>query len=155
MKNKPFLLAFTFIAGAIIGAAIFWMICNYCCHKTSCQKSCCEKHCAMVPDTSGIRQIDVPTANGYFRAYLKAPKGVDTLKAFTINLEQFNAMKVIAREDTSVHGFRIYMGLDIKTPIRMVVGTGSPDKTKKIIVTSDVNSGACPDICDKSSPIMQ
>jgi hypothetical protein len=33
-----------------------------------------------------------------------------------------------------------------------VVGFGSPDHTDDIYVTSDVNSGPCPHVCDETSP---
>jgi hypothetical protein len=81
------------------------------------------------------------------------PDTVNGLKAYTINFDQYRAMKIIAEGDTSVHGFRIYNGMDSLTPIKMVVGTGSPDKIAKIYVTTDVKSGPCPDVCDDSHQI--
>lgn len=144
----------TFVAGAIIGAAIVWMLCN-CCYKTSCCKmSCCKDQSKVQSDTTGVSHISVQTANAYFKAYLNSPVGVDTVKAFTINAEQFKAMKLIAAGDTSVHGFRIYMGLNGQSPVMMVVGTGSPDKFNSIISTSTIGSGLCPHVCDITSPIM-
>ena len=120
--------------------------------------NCCKMKCAGQEERDsalnvGIYQIDTTTANDYFKAYFAAP-WVDSLKAFTINRHQFNAMKLIAENDTSVHGFRIYMGLNGQTPVRMVVGTGSPDKLNTIYVTDNVESGPCPDICDNESPII-
>ncbi len=110
----------------------------------------------MIPDTTAIHHIGVKKANTLFKAYLaNTPFVTDTLRAFTINMQQFDAMKLIAYRDSSVHGFRIYMGLDSLTPVRMVVGTGSPDKTDQIYQTTDACSGPCPHICDESSPIME
>jgi hypothetical protein len=80
------------------------------------------------------------------------PLTVVGLRAFTINFDQFNAMKIIAGRDSTVHGFRIYMGMDKKTPVRMVVGTGSPDKTENIYLTDSDESGPCPEVCDDSGP---
>ncbi|MFZ4520548.1 MAG: hypothetical protein ACOYNC_02515 [Bacteroidales bacterium] len=151
MKNKTTMFLLAMFAGAIIGAAIVWMLCNCCCHK-----SCNVTQTPVPPpvESPGNQQINDSVANTYFKEYLKSPIHVDTLKAFTISFTQFNAMQQIANSDTSVHGFRIYLGMDGKTPVRMVVGTGSPDKVNKIILTDDVNSGPCPYICDDSSPIM-
>jgi hypothetical protein len=149
MKNRTTLLLLTFAAGVIIGAVIVWMLCNCC-----CKTSCCSNQATFIGDPAGLKKISVTKANSFFKTYIKNPLSVDTLKAFTINAEQFNAMTMIVKADSTVHGFRIYMGADSLTPVRMVVGTGSPDKTNLIYATSDLNSGPCPHVCDKSSPIM-
>ncbi len=149
MKNKIPMLILTFVIGAVIGAAIVWMLFN-----CSSQNSRCGTTGSPVADTTGIQLISPKIANNYFKTYLTNFERVDTLKGFSINAEQFNAMKIIAKADSSVHGFRIYMGMkDSLTSVRMVVGTGSPDKTKSIYVTSDYNSGPCPHICDNTSDI--
>jgi len=150
MKNKMSLLVTVFIVGALIGGAILWISC-FCFNKF-----CPRPNHETGQDTTGIYRITVEKANNYFRAYMDTNTiHVDTLKAFTINSEQFVAMQLIS-SDTSVHGFRIYMGKDEKgKPVRMVVGTGSPDKVDKIYVTSDEASGPCPFSCDVSSPIME
>jgi hypothetical protein len=149
MKNKITMLLLSLFAGMIIGAAIVWMLFNCC-----CKSSCCRHECGVKSDTTGIFQISVQTANTYFKAYLNDFESVDTLKAFSINLQQLNAMNLIAKSDPSVNGFRIYMGIDGKTPVRMVVGTGSPDKTGLIYSTNEVSSGPCPRLCDEASQIM-
>ena len=150
MKNKMSLLVTVFIVGALIGGTIVWMSCF-------CFTKCCPgTTCGTGLDTTGIYRVSVKKANNYFRAYMDTNTiHVDTLKAFTINSEQFVAMQLIS-SDTSVHGFRIYMGKDDRgKPVRIVVGTGSPDKLDKIYVTSDEASGPCPFSCDVSSPIME
>ena len=76
----------TFVAGAIIGAAIVWMLCNCC-----CKTSCCSQQGKEKSDTTGIREISVQTANAYFKAYLNYPISVDTMQAYSINPEQYNA----------------------------------------------------------------
>ena len=149
MKNKTTLLLLTFAAGAIIGAAILWMLGNCC-----CKTSCCSHETTFIGDPSGLQKISVKEANSFFKTYIESPLSVDTLKAFTINAEQFNAMTLIVKADPKVNGFRIYMGMDSLTPVRMVVGTGSPDKTNLIYETTDLSSGPCPHVCDISSPIM-
>ncbi|MEI7661389.1 MAG: hypothetical protein WCK34_04295 [Bacteroidota bacterium] len=152
MKNKFTMLLAAFVAGAVIGVLIFWLLCCNC-----SKHSCCQKQCCMAPDTSGIHVITAKTANNLFKAYLASSSviGADTLKAFTVNLQQFNAMKLIAKHDSSVHGFRIYMGMDSLTSVMMVVGTGSPDKTDYIIQTTDAASGPCPHVCDETSPVVE
>ena len=142
-------LLLTFVAGAIIGAAIVWMLCNCC-----CKTSCCTDQSKVKSDSTGVSPISVETANAYFKAYLNSPISVDTVKAFTVNFEQYNAMKIIAAGDSTVHGFRIYMGVNGQSPVMMVVGTGSPDKVNSILSTPAKNSGPCPYACDKTSPIM-
>jgi hypothetical protein len=149
MKNKFTMLLLPLVAGLIIGAAAAWMLCNCCCKTSSCKHECGNKI-----DTTGTRQISVKVANTYFKSYLANFISIDTLKGFTINSEQFNAMKLISKSDSTVHGFRIYLGMDSLTPVRMVVGIGSPDKVSNIIVTTNLNSGPCPYICDKLSPII-
>ncbi|MCX6303992.1 MAG: hypothetical protein NT040_03400 [Bacteroidetes bacterium] len=101
-----------------------------------------------------MRIITVQEANTYFHTYMNHPDSAIPFKAFSINLEQFNAMKLIANGDTSVHGFRVYMGMDSLTPVRMVVGTGSPDKVRLIYMTEESGSAPCPWLCDVTSPIM-
>jgi hypothetical protein len=151
MKNRTTLLILTFAAGAIIGAAIVWMLCICC-----CKTSCCSHQTSFIGDTTGIRKISVPTANSFFKNYLESPTSVDTLIAFTINAEQYNSMVMIAKSDPTVHGFRIYMGIDsVKTPVMMVVGTGSGDKGNPVYGTSSLNSGPCPRVCDRTSPIVK
>jgi len=137
------------IAGMVLGAIIAWMVFNCCC-GTKCPAKPGDTD---DPVTLGYQQIDTITANNYFKAYMNNPH-VDTLWGFTINSSQFSAMKQIAEGDTSVHGFRIYMGNDSRGPVRMVVGTGSPDKVGTIYVTTDEASGPCPDMCDDESPII-
>ncbi|MEI7897489.1 MAG: hypothetical protein WCJ26_10675 [bacterium] len=151
MNNKFTMLLLAFFAGAVIGAAIIWMLCNCSC----CQKSSQTPPVPPEPPDFPAHTISVQQANTYFHTYLNTPVSVDTLKAFTINSQQFDAMKAIAAMDTTVHGFRIYMGMDSLTPVRMVVGTGTPDHTDNIYVTSDVDSGPCPWVCDDTSPISQ
>jgi hypothetical protein len=143
------MLVSVFISGLVIGCAICLSV-FACCKHNGCNQTCIV-HC----DTTGINKIEVGQANGYFNNYMdSAVASAVPFKAFAINLDQFTAMKLLAR-DSTVHGFRIYMGLDEKgNPVRLVVGTGSPDKTGRIYATAGANSGPCPDFCDEESKIM-
>ena len=148
MKNKNHILILAFVAGLIAGSAIVWALCDYCCKKS------CSNGNNIKEDTSAIRKITVKEARQYFLNYLAQPVSLDTLKAFSISDDQFTAMKLIDLGDTSVHGFRIYMGMDDKSPVGIVIGTGSPDRVNIIYATPANNSGPCPKLCDDSSPIM-
>lgn len=148
MKNNMPVLASTFAAGIIIGAAIAWMVIK----DTSAPPVIVQKG-PITADTAGIRLISASTANLYFKAYLSNFISIDTLKGFTINAQQYNSMKRIEKADTSVTGFRIYLGMDNQTPVRMVVGTGSPDHDAVIYATDAPGSGPCPTNCDTESPI--
>lgn len=149
MKSKFTLLLSGGIFGAIAGAAIAMLLSTCCCHR-----SCPTDHCVLPPDSTGLTHVDTTKANTFFKAYMLTPQSIDTLKAFSINLAQFNAMKLIMQHDSTVHGFRIYMGKDSSVNVRMVVGFGSPEKVDYIYQTSEENSGPCPDVCDLTSPIM-
>jgi hypothetical protein len=155
MKNKFTWIIVAFIVGVLIGCAIIWMCCCGCC-KTSCKAEHC-KVCELDSLSAKSTLIDTIAANTYYHTYHSNPDIIDTLKGFTINLEQFHAMCMILNADTtgSVHGFRIYMGADSipANKVMMVVGTGSPDKTAQIYLTSAAASGPCPFICDTQSPI--
>ena len=73
---------------------------------------------------SGPTLVTKVKANTCFKAYLASFVSVDTLKGFAINMRQFNAMQLIATNDPSVLGFRIYMGTDSSTAVRFVVDSG-------------------------------
>lgn len=143
MKTKTIILPF--IAGLIAGAVITWAF--YSARTTTSESG-------IKADTSAIQRIPVATANQYFLAYLAHPVSLDTLKAFTISKDQLSAMKMIELGDTTVHGFRIYMGMNNAMPVKMVVGTGSPDRVSTIYLTSSKNSDPCPVLCDDESPII-
>jgi hypothetical protein len=152
MKNNLPLMVLFFLVGLVIGGAIIWLCLG---HEP---KKHCEHHgcCITVPLTKAEPQlIDVLTAKQYFQAYLSSPLKIDTLKAFAVNLEQYKAMGKIINADTTVKGFRIYLGAMEKraTPVMMVVGFGTPDHTGMIYSTSSEDSGPCPILCDKDSPI--
>jgi hypothetical protein len=149
MNNKITISVLTFVAGAIIGAIIVWML------NKNTSRQIDTPPGPITADTAGMHLIPKTVANTYFKAYLTSFLSIDTLKAFTINAQQFNAMNRIARNDSTVLGFRIYFGKNGQTPIKMVVGFGSPDHYQNIYVTRDEGSGPCPIACDYESTIME
>ena len=155
MKNKFTMWALAFVAGAIVGAAIVWIMCCCCCNK-----SCTHQKTGVIQQNgdspgSGPTLVTKEKANTCFKAYLTSFVSVDTLKGFAINMRQFNAMQTIVNGNPGVLGFRIYMGMDSLTPVRFVVGFGSPDHVDTVFMTTDENSGPCPHICDTDSPVIQ
>ena len=151
MKTKFSTIIVVFILGVVAGGVIAWMSVFFC-------EKCCAHTCPPPPPpTVNLNRIVLQEAKEAFQRYKKDTSviRVDTLKAFTINMEQFEAMAQI-RKNPNVHGFRIYMGIDKRMKhTRMVVGTGSPELTDEIYATSDAASGPCPYCCDTESPIMK
>jgi hypothetical protein len=151
MNNKSITFILVFAAGVIIGAVLVYLINSCSCRQESSHQ---QSHLVFT-DTTEIHKVSATTANDYFKAYFLQPASVDSIKGFSISSAQFTAMKMIAESDSTVHGFRIYMGLNGNMPVRIVVGTGSPDRVESIYTTTDENCGLCPDICDDSSPIIE
>ena len=156
-KKNVFWMIGVFVIGAIIGGIIVCLICcnhNYCCMK-SCKDRCQGKHNPLGPIPGpGPALISVDSANTYFKCYMKTPLSIDTLVAFSVNMEQLEAMQLLLKNDTGAKGFRIYMGMvGDPTPVDMVVATDAAgtDNASAIYMTSA--SGPCPDLCDKTSPI--
>ena len=154
MKNNFAKMILLFLGGLLIGGAIVWL-----CFCGCCKKQCNQPHNVVNSDNFPIPPslIDTTTAKIYFHNYMNSPVGVDTLKAIVVNLQQYYAMGLILNADTTVSGFRIYMGATDSTntnPVMMVVGFGSPDHTETIYTTSADNAGTCPYICDVDSPII-
>jgi hypothetical protein len=152
MKKEWIWVILAFIAGVLIGALV---ICKcWCCCSGSCETDVMVDTDKAFPQTSLITEGE---ANTQFHKYMENPDTVGILKGFTINMAQYNAMGQILSADTTVNGFRIYMGADSLTANRlmMVVGTGSPDKTSTIYETEAAESGPCPYVCDDASPIIK
>lgn len=149
MKNNSTKMILTFLAGLLIGGAVIWFFFCGCCKKS------CE-HYSQIGNFPQPVTIDTTTAQTYFANYMLSPINVDTLKAFAVNLAQYNAMRMILDNDTTVTGFRIYMGATDTTHtsmINMVVGFGTPDHYTSIYATDSEESGPCPFVCDETSPI--
>jgi hypothetical protein len=86
----------------------------------------------------------------------------DTLRAWTISREQYDAMILINNNASPIsmpsNGFRIYPGVDVSLgQIGIVVGvdvSGKDAVSGTIVSTAWANSGPCPTQCDATSPIM-
>jgi hypothetical protein len=150
MKNKSTWFFSVFFLGVFVGGGAIWM-------WLICYPNCCGAgSCGLPTDTTGVSRLSVENARRYFHNYSDTnTEQIGTLTAFAINADQYAAMQILAR-DTTVHGFRLYMGRDDKgKPVRIVVGTGSPEKSNVILVTDDAGSGPCPYCCDEESEIMK
>lgn len=149
MKDISAKMVATFVAGLILGGVIVWFL--FCCKKD------CHENIGKGPNLPEPVLIDVSTANAYFSTYMLSPDTVSPFKAFAVNLMQYNAMKKILEVDTTVKGFRIYMGAADTTKsgrVSIVVGFGTPDHTATVYSTDMEDSGTCPFICDEDSPIV-
>lgn len=164
-KKNLFWIIGMFLTGAIIGVVITCLICCNCNNgcikscKDSCKYSCkeieVEKQSAsvMLP-VSGPLLISVDSANAYFKCYMKTPLSVNNLQAFSVNLQQLQAMQTLLAHDSTAKGFRIYLGIvGDPTDVNMVVATDTEgnDKASEIYLTA--RAGPCPDLCDVDSPI--
>ena len=164
-KKNVFWMVGMLLIGAIIGGVIVCLICCNC--NESCKKSCkgtCKKSCkentilvqsakALLPK-SGPLLISIDSANAYFKCYKKTPLNIDQLVAFSVNLQQLEAMQTLLAHDSTLAGFRIYMGIvGDPTNVNMVVATDKAgnDNASEIYLTD--RAGPCPDLCDKGSPI--
>jgi hypothetical protein len=157
MKNmKTLRMILLFLGGIIIGCGIMWLVC---CNCMTCGNSCCggqnlEDTLKLPP----VSKISLDSAKASFRCYMKAPVNADTLRAFSVNLEQYHAMMLLLKDNPRLKGFRMYMGV-IGDPVDVLLVTGTDDNGADVcstIFTTDRSSaGPCPKICDKESPIIQ
>lgn len=160
-KKNLFWMIGMFLVGAIIGVVITFLICYNC--NYSCKKSYKESSSEIIVEEQstdvvipfhGPLLISADSANAYFKCYMKTPLSIDTLIAFTVNLQQFKAMQTLLAHDSTSTGFRLYMGIvGDPTDVYMVVATDTEgnDKASEIYLT--VRKGPCPDLCDDESPI--
>lgn len=94
---------------------------------------------------------------GHMAYYISARRPKDPIHAFSVNLDQYQAMGSLLSENPEIAGFRLYYGLDGgNSPVMYVMGVSGlgSDLTGKIFSTSQANSGICPVICDAASPMM-
>lgn len=176
-KKNVFWMIGMFLIGAIIGVIITCLVCCNC--NNSCKKSCkesCKETCKQICKetckqsckegtisvqsakdllpVSGPLLISVDSANAYYKCYKKTPLSLDQLVAFSVNLQQLEAMQTLLAHDSTLAGFRIYFGIvGDPTDVNMVVATDSEgsDKASEIYLTE--RAGPCPDLCDKDSPV--
>ena len=104
-------------------------------------------------------QITATDAHTFFMKYMASATPLNqVVKGFTLDRSQLDAMDALARENTELAGFRIYMGLDNSgKKIGIVVGvdiTGKDALKNSIFNTDSKNLSPCPLICDVTSPII-
>ena len=96
-----------------------------------------------------LQIISVQTAHNNLANYLNNNPG--SINAFTINLQQLQAIKLLFQANPSATGFRVYLGDRMSV---VAIDNRGQDITTLIYGTSSINSGPCPLICDVDSPIM-
>jgi len=106
----------------------------------------------------GISTIPVRDANTWFKNYYTTASSMnERFKGFSINREEFQAIKTLFSQNESLNACRIYMGKDgNNNSIRMVVGIngkGGDVISSGIYKTPSSLSGPCPTVCDNASPI--
>ncbi len=110
------------------------------------------------PQGSEYSPVNTKVAKAMHQRYLDGAQPMNTVfRAFTINKSQFEAMKVIGREETGLFGFRIYPGLDAdKNTVGIIIALtegGKEDTTRGVFRAGSLNSGPCPNLCDTDSQI--
>ncbi len=108
--------------------------------------------------TPGVTTIPVGDANTMFKNYYSTATSMNKrFKGFSINREEFQAIKTLFSQNESLNACRIYMGKDRNNnSVRMVVGmnnNGGDVISSGIYKTPSSLSGPCPSVCDNASPI--
>jgi hypothetical protein len=113
------------------------------------------------PGTSGTNEAPIgrDSARYYFHQYYDPVQthNKDTLKGFSINTEQLNALNKLLTVNQDFTGFRIYFGKNRDGFDNMIIigldKNGLENESGGIYRTSSVHSGPCPKMCDENSPI--
>jgi hypothetical protein len=146
MKNTTTIIGIL-VAGMIIGAVIVWGAFGFCTED-------CTGTTQIKIDTTLVKHVSLNDARKLFQGYFRTPDNIDSIRGFTISIDQFNAMLAISQQDNRLLGFRIYLGKDsIDNKVRIIVGYGSPEHYDNIYMSSEDNSGPCPWVCDDASEI--
>jgi hypothetical protein len=147
MNWKKFMLPMvTFVSGVVIGIGTMALISHPCTSDNISE--------------AGITLIAPGDANTLVNNYAGSEDKVPTepVKGFYLDTTQLNAMRIIGRQNSSLPGFRIYLGKNSSNLIQgIVVGVdnrGMDVYTGKIYTTTSPNCGPCPWVCDVSSPII-
>jgi hypothetical protein len=114
---------------------------------------CCSGFC----DTGlpPVKTISKKEALVAINCYRKNPISVDSLKGFSINLEQLHAMNKLYMANQKLTGFRLYFGI-IGDPVDVSIVCGVTDNKDAVetdYVTSSRSSGPCPYYCDSESEL--
>jgi hypothetical protein len=107
-----------------------------------------------------VSTISASEANAYVKNYqLSVESSSNVIKGFTIDKTQLEAMNLIASENASLSGFRIYYGKDnLSKQVGIVVGVDNQGKDAvnlSIYSTSAALSNPCPPVCDSESAILR
>ena len=107
-----------------------------------------------------IRTGEIVKANVAHASFIRYYDQADTLnarlKGFMIDNSQFLVMKQLAENNSSLYGFRMYMGIDdANSKVCLLVGVDAEGKdiTSAIYSVLTERMGPCPNICDDTSPI--
>jgi hypothetical protein len=147
-KNKFNIVGTSFLTGAVFGISLFAIL--------SFSKSATPP----LPDPQP-EIIDTVAAKQLFFNYYNSPGPIpERVKGFFVDRLQLIAMNNLVEFDSTLAGFRLYLGKsDADEPVGIVVGVAevrgklSDVKNGRIYKTASVKSGPCPFICDESSPI--
>jgi hypothetical protein len=144
-NNKLMVYIFPFLLGAIVSGLVVGLVMY-------------SLRPQMETITKGIREISLDSARIYHQDYLrKKPMVVDTLRSFTLNLEQLNTFNILLQKNPKVTRFRIYPGLvGDPTDVAIVFGlddSGGDNSSTPIYLVQKGTSGPCPPTCDRGTPL--
>jgi hypothetical protein len=143
-KNQITLMALTFISGIVLGVSAIGLF------------SFTNAENPSAP-AAVVTKINVTEANTLFKNYYQSTAPTTNIfKGFALTKEELTALNSLLTENSSLVGFRIYMGKSVTlSTVGIVVGVNSAGKdvTTSIYQSPAVGSGPCPTICDSSSPI--
>jgi hypothetical protein len=145
-KNQLTLMAVTFISGAILGIAALGL---YSFTTTGPDPA------FQVQSLTKISAKDAQTLMKNYLGGAVATSGV--VRGFALNKDQLAAMNQLAKENTTLTGFRVYLGYDDNSnSVGIIVGISSSgqDVTSSIYKTAFKGSGPCPTICDGASSLI-
>jgi hypothetical protein len=143
-KNQFTIMTLTFISGIVLGVSAIGLF----------SFSNPVHPPALLPTVS---KISISEANTLFKSYYQSATPTNSVfKGFALNREELSALNNLLTENSSLSGFRIYMGTDAASAsVGIVVGVNSSGKdvTTSIYQSVAVGSGPCPTICDVNSAI--
>jgi hypothetical protein len=138
MKNNKILLVTSFITGLVFGISVLGLL-----------------SFSSAP-ASGLSPLNQETARAFIASYAAdaAPSNA-IVKGFTIDRVQLDAMNALIRENSSLAGFRIYLGKnasDRKLGIVVGVDAQGRDALNNTIFGTDASSvSPCPPVCDAAN----
>jgi hypothetical protein len=100
--------------------------------------------------------INVDVAHSYAQLYYnQASVPAEKIKGFKIDNCMVNTLSFMLASNSSINGFRVYMGLNANNPCWIICGldAGGKDITSTIYTANSVTTGLCPTLCDNSSQI--